>query len=176
MEKLQSGDLVILSHKEKEGIGYIYDNGDTENPHLIIGISWKDGGTSNTTIFEAIADGVKFKKVTLDPVEKSHRGIGFNSDLDPMEIRKLEDAILSRFEEYGVDTDHQDFDLIIMSEIHEIDPRNLYIWLVNMEDSGIMEDIADGHYHSFDIDEKNYFGDSYMDLMSDYASRSFPFT
>ena len=65
MAKLQSGDLVTLTHKEKEGIGYIYDNGDTENPHLIIGISWKDGGTSNTTVFEAKAEGVVFNKVSL---------------------------------------------------------------------------------------------------------------
>jgi len=173
MEKLQSGDLVTVTHKEKEGIGYVYDNGDTENPYLIIGISWKDGGTSNSSIFEANADGVKFKKVTL---EQKMPGVGYNADIEPMEIRKLEDTILSYFEEHGVDTDHQDFDLILMSEFHDIDPRNLHIWLVNMEDSGHMEDIADGHYHNFDIHDRNQFSDSYLDLMSDYASRSFPFS
>ena len=63
--KLQSGNLVKVLHNEKEGIGYIYDNGDTENPYLIIGISWKDGGTSNSSVPEAIKEGVEFQVVEL---------------------------------------------------------------------------------------------------------------
>lgn len=144
MEKLKTGDLVTLTHKEKEGIGYIYDNGDTENPHLIIGISWKDGGTSNTTIFEAIADGVVFTKVELKRTFEQELFEAVDA-----EVEEMENEILDYFEEHDVDTVNQCFSL---------------------------RDIANGKYDSFDVNDGQQFTDSYLDLLSDYALRSFPFS
>ena len=171
MEKLQSGDLVKLAHNGKEGIGYIYDNGDTENPHLIIGISWKDGGTSNTTIFEAEADGVVFTKVELKKTFEQELFEAVDA-----EVEKMEDEILDYFEEHDVDTVNQCFSLRDMARSEGISLSNLHVWLVNMEDAEIMQDIANGKYDSFDVNDGQQFTDSYLDLLSDYASRSFPFS
>ncbi len=69
MEKLQTGDLVKIEHIGKEGIGYIYDNGSDDEPWLALGISWKDGGSSNTSLKAAIEAGAIFTKVVLHSIE-----------------------------------------------------------------------------------------------------------
>ena len=63
-----------------------------------------------------------------------------------------------------------------MSKVTGMSIHNLHIWLVNMEDTDIMKDIANGNYGTFDVDDRGQFTDSYYDLISDYGSRSFPFT
>lgn len=170
MAKLQSGDLVTLTHKDKEGIGYIYDNGDTENPHLIIGISWKDGGTSNSSVHEALADGVVFAKAELKKTLVITEEI-----YDDAIIMMLESEILDYFEDRDVDTEHQSLSLKDMAIETGISPHNLHVWLVNMEYCDAMVDITHGQYSNFDIHDRNQFSDSYQDLISDYADRVFPF-
>ena len=65
--ELKSGNLVKVLHGDKEGIGYVYDNGATEEKEIVlnIGISWKDGGSSNTSLKDAIDSGATFELVEL---------------------------------------------------------------------------------------------------------------
>lgn len=63
LKDINSGDFLRIHFKGKTGVGYVYDNGDNETPWLVIGISWSDGGTSNSTIEDALEQGATFEKI-----------------------------------------------------------------------------------------------------------------
>jgi hypothetical protein len=171
---LQSGNLVKVLHETLgEGIGYIYDNGATVEAEkvLILGVSWKNGGVAN----KHLEDFTSSPLVKIVPVELKKTFEEEILDLLGTEIKRLEDEVLDYFEDHDVDTEHQCLDLRAMARETGISIHNLHVWLLNMEDADVMQDIANGDYESFDVDDRNQFSDSYLDLMSDYSSRSFPF-
>ena len=171
---LQSGNLVKVLHEILgEGIGYIYDNGETTETEkvLILGISWKNGGVANGLLEDFTSSSL----VKIVPVKLERTFEEVILETTDTEVEELENEVLDYFEDHDVDTEHQCLDLRQMAKETGISIKNLHVWLVNMEDTDIMQDIALGKYDSFDVDDRNQFSDSYLDLMSDYSSRSFPF-
>ena len=153
---LQSGNLVKVLHNEKEGIGYVYDNGDTENPYLIIGISWKDGGTSDTSLKDAIDSGATFQVVELKRTFEEVLLDAAKEDID-----RSEASVLDYFEFLGVDTENQCFSIIDMAKETGIELERLEMLLCNLENEDIMQDIALGDYEGFDQHDRNQFNDSW---------------
>ena len=86
-----------------------------------------------------------------------------------------EQKVLQYFETYGVNTDDTIFDLSEMAVAADLSPHNLSVWLMNLEDSLIMEDIVHGSYDSFDIWNNSYYNDCYEELLASFNNRSFPF-
>ena len=110
---LQQGNLVKVLHKEQEGIGYIYNNGAPEKKDIVlqIGISWKDGGTCNLSVTEAIAEGVIFQLVELKRTFEEVLLDAAKEDID-----RAEASVLVLFEFLGVDTEDQCFSIIDMAK------------------------------------------------------------
>ena len=69
---MNTGDLVKVLHKGETGIGYIYDNGNETEVFLCIGISWAKGGTSTTSLKDAIDSGAEFTNCALLPLVDSY--------------------------------------------------------------------------------------------------------
>ena len=71
---MNAGDLVKVTYKGDTGVGYIYNNNSVEEPWLAIGISWAKGGTSNTSLKDALESGAEienFKIVSTDAYQPS---------------------------------------------------------------------------------------------------------
>ena len=60
---VNSGDFVRIRHNGNVGVGYVYDNGSIDEPWLAIGISWAKGGTSNTSVKDALDSGATFEHI-----------------------------------------------------------------------------------------------------------------
>lgn len=58
------------------------------------------------------------------------------------------------------------FNLNEFAELEGMSQHKLAIALVNLEDEKIMQEIADGNYDNFDINNPNIFNDSYADMMN----------
>jgi hypothetical protein len=153
---LQSGNLVKVLHNEKEGIGYVYDNGDTENPYLIIGISWKNGGTSNTSLKDAIDSGATFQVVEL---KRTFEEVLLDAAKE--DVEKSEASVLDYFEFLGVDTEDQLFDIVQMARETGINLDRLEMLLSNLENEVIAQEITNGNYFNFDQYDRNQFNDSW---------------
>lgn len=155
---LQQGNLVKVLHNGKEGIGYIYDNEAPDEKDIVlqIGISWKDGGTSNSSVPEAIKEGVEFQVVELKRTFEEVLLETAQIDIDADET-----TVLDYFEFMGIDTEDQCFSIVQMAKETGIQLGRLVMLLSNLEDDDIMNDIVHGDYTSFDQYDRNQFNDSY---------------
>jgi hypothetical protein len=155
---LQQGNLVKVLHNGKEGIGYIYDNDAPEEKDIVlqIGISWKDGGTSNSSVPEAIKEGVIFQVVEL---KRTFEEVLLEAAKE--DIEASESSVLDYFEFCGIDTEDQCFSIIDMAKQTGIELERLEMLLCNLEDEDIMQEIANGNYFNFDQYDRNQFNDGY---------------
>ena len=155
---LQQGNLVKVLHNGKEGIGYIYDNEapNEEDIVLQIGISWKDGGTSNSSVPDAIKEGAIFQIVQLKRTFEEEILEATKEDVD-----HFESSILDYFEFLGVDTENQCFSIVDMAKETGIDLGRIALLLCNLEDEDIAQEIANGNYFNFDQYDRNQFNDGW---------------
>ena len=102
----------------------------------------------------------------------SNRKSGYYTEL----LRpKREAEVLKYFEDNGVDTEHQVFDLEALSKYENITEHNLHIWLCNLENTAVMEELVRGNWNAFDINQGSDFNDCYEDILEAYDRKRWPF-
>jgi hypothetical protein len=89
----------------------------------------------------------------------------FESFINESEESDVND-IKEYFEDYGIKWSGK-FDLKQFIEETGIKADNAEMFLVNLEDSDVMQEIADGDYSNFDPQDSSIFNDCYEDMMDD---------
>lgn len=79
-------------------------------------------------------------------------------------------SAIQEITEYFKDAGHplsHDLNLQELADENNLTLYQTHVALCNLEDSDVMEQIAEGNYMIFDINDRDQFNDSYIDMMID---------